>query len=44
MEDEKIVALYQARQEAAIVCTAEKYGGRLRSLSLHIVEDRETAE
>lgn len=44
MEDEKIVALYLDRDESAIAQTTEKYGGRLRSLALGIVADRQTAE
>lgn len=44
MEDHKIVELYLARDEAAIRHTGEKFGGRLRSLSYGITEDRQTAE
>lgn len=44
MEDEKIVQLYLDRQEAAIRCTAEKYGARLRAISLGITADAQTAE
>lgn len=44
MEDREIVDLYLARDEAAIARTAEKYGRRLRNLSLRIVEDPQTAE
>ena len=44
MEDEKIVELYVSRDEAAVRGTQMKYGRRLRALSLHIVDDRQTAE
>lgn len=44
LEDEKIVALYLLRDEAAIRETTEKYGNRLRSLAYGIVHDRQTAE
>lgn len=44
MEDYKIVELYFDRDENAIRHTAEKYGGRLRSLSFGIVCDLQTAE
>ena len=44
MDDQKIVELYLNRDESAIRHTADKYGSRLRSLSLRIVEDPETAE
>lgn len=44
MEDREIVALYLARDEAAILCTAEKYGARLRRLSAGITGDDRTAE
>ncbi len=43
-EDRHIVALYLARKEEAIACTADKYGRRLRSLSRGIVKDARTAE
>ena len=44
MEDEHIVDLYLARDEEAIRQTAEKYGGQMRSLSLGIVQDIQTAQ
>lgn len=44
MDDNRIVALYLRRNEAAIDQTAQKYGSRLRSLSYGIVQDRQTAE
>ena len=44
MEDDKIVQLYLDRDESAIRHTAEKYGSRLRALSLGITADAQTAE
>lgn len=44
MEDEKIVELYTHRDETAIQKTSEKYGQRLRALSMSIVDDWQTAE
>lgn len=44
MEDEKIVELFLNRNQEALHQTSEKYGGRLRSLAFHLVEDKETAE
>jgi len=44
LEDEKIVELYVCKDEAAIQWTSEKYGQRLRALSLSIVDDWQTAE
>lgn len=44
LDDEMIVGLYLSRDETAITRTSEKYGGRLRSFSLSIVEDSQTAE
>ncbi len=44
MEDTLIVDLYLARKEEAIAQTTEKYGTRLRTISLGIVRDPETAE
>lgn len=44
MDNEKIVELYLLRDQSAIKETAGKYGKRLRSLSLGIVQDRQTAE
>lgn len=44
MEDEEIVTLYLERNEDAIQHTSEKYGRRLRLLSLSITGDSQTAE
>lgn len=44
LEDSKIVDLYLARDESAIQNTCEKYGARIRNLSLGIVRDRQSAE
>lgn len=44
MEDGKIVDLFLEREETAIQCAREKYGSRLRMLSLGIVQDLQTAE
>lgn len=44
MDDNRIVDLYLRRDEAAIRETADKFGGRLRSLAYGIVSDRQTAE
>lgn len=44
MEDEKIVELYIHKDESAIQRTSEKYGQRLRAISLSIVNDWQTAE
>lgn len=44
MNNEQIVELYLLRDQSAIEQTAEKYGGRLRSLSYGIVRDRQMAE
>ena len=44
MDDEKIVELFLARDEASIKMAAEKYGHRLRLLSYGIVGDMQTAE
>lgn len=44
MDDDRIVTLYLLRDEVAVKQTAEKYGGRLRSLAYGIVNDRQTAE
>lgn len=43
MEDEKIVALYFARDEEAIAETEKKYGNYLSSIAIHIVGDTEDA-
>lgn len=44
MEDEKIVEQFLARNEDAIKMTSDKYGKRLRMLSMGIVQDLSTAE
>ncbi len=44
MEDDKIVQLYLNRDESAIRFSAEKYGSRLRALSMGITSDPQTAE
>ncbi len=44
MDDVKIVALFFARDEAAIQHTADVYGARLRAISQNIVRDMPTAE
>ena len=44
MEDNRIVELYLARDEAAISQTSDKFGARLYSLAYGIVDDRQTAE
>lgn len=44
LEDEQIIELYLCKDEAAIEQTSEKYGQRLRALSLHITGDWQTAE
>lgn len=44
MDDGQIVELYLNRDESAIARTAEKYGRRLRTLALGVVEDAQTAE
>lgn len=44
LEDERIIELYMRRDEAAVRRTAEKYGRRLRTLSMGIVGDWQTAE
>lgn len=44
MEDERIVELFLARDEAAVWRSAEKYGLRLRGLALSIVGEQQTAE
>lgn len=44
MEDEKIVQLYLNRDESAIQFSSEKYGDRLRALSLGITQDFSTSE
>lgn len=44
LEDQSIVDLFFERDETAIQYTSEKYGSRLRALSLGIVQDWQTAE
>ena len=44
MTDSEIVELYLARDEAALVHTAERYGTRLRALAYAILDDMTTAE
>lgn len=44
MEDARIVELYLAREEQAIVHTREKYGPSLRALARNLLEDPLTAE
>ena len=44
MEDDKIVQLYLNRDEGAIQFSSEKYGSRLRTLSLGITSDLQTSE
>ncbi len=44
MEDDKIVQLYLNRDERAIQFSSEKYGSRLRVLSLGITSDIQTSE
>ncbi|MBQ7840563.1 MAG: sigma-70 family RNA polymerase sigma factor [Lachnospiraceae bacterium] len=44
MEDEKIIDLYWARQENAIMETDKKYGNYCRSISLHILKNQEDTE
>ena len=40
MDDDRIVALYWSRSEAAITETAAKYGSYLRSISFSILGSR----
>ena len=44
MEDGQIVDLYLQRKEQAVDMTAEKYGGRLKTVAYGIVKDLETAQ
>ena len=44
MDDDRIIGLYIARDEAAIDQTALKYGARLLEIASGITEDRQTAE
>lgn len=43
MEDAQIVALYWARDEAALAESEQKYGGYCRAIALGILENREDA-
>lgn len=44
MDDGKIIDLYWARQESAIMETDKKYGNYCRSISLHILKNMEDTE
>lgn len=44
MEDNEIIELFWQRSQRAIAETDGKYGGRLQSLSMNILHDREDAE
>lgn len=44
MEDEKIIDLYWARREDAIVETDKKYGNYCKSIALHILKSMEDSE
>lgn len=44
MEDDRLVELYLSRDEDAIRFSAEKYGTRLRALSMSITSDYQTSE
>ena len=44
MEDDRIIALYLERDEAALTHTSEKYGRKLKNISYGITEDKQTAE
>ncbi|MBQ6165791.1 MAG: RNA polymerase sigma factor [Clostridia bacterium] len=44
MEDAQIIGLYNARDEAAIARTDEKYGGYCRAVARNVVRDRSDAE
>lgn len=44
MEDEKILALYCARDEAALAATQEKYGGYCRTIAGAVLVDPADAE
>ena len=43
MDDTQIVALYWARDEAALAESEQKYGGYCRAIALGILESREDA-
>lgn len=44
MDDEKIVALFLRRDEAALGLTAAKYGQKLRAIAQSLLQDRGAAE
>jgi len=44
MDDAKIIALFEARDEAAIAETEKKYGGYCHYIAGHILDSREDAE
>lgn len=44
LEDNEIIELFWQRSQQAIMETDGKYGGRLKSLSMNILHDREDAE
>ncbi len=44
MDDNQIIDLYLHRDEEAIVHTAQRYGRRLRAISMNILQDTQTAE
>lgn len=44
MEDNEIIELFWQRSQRAIAETDQKYGGRLQTLSMNILHDRQDAE
>lgn len=44
LEDNEIIELYWQRSQRAITETDGKYGGRLQTLSMNILHDRQDAE
>ena len=44
VEDERIIALYHSRNEAAVTETERKYGGFCQTIALNILSSREDAE
>ena len=44
MEDNEIIELFLQRSQRAIAETDQKYGGRLQTLSMNILHDRQDAE
>lgn len=44
MEDHEIVALYFRRDEAALACSAQRYGGYCHRIAWNILSDHEDAE